>query len=295
MVSRDSFINHRGFFIIILISFKLLCLLREGLLCLRGGGGGGGRGGLLCLLAWCAYSAYGGWGGVEGTRGRGGGGYSVWATLPTREGVLCLLWWGLGGYSAYWGRGTTLPRGSGGGGGGVLGRRLSPVAVHHLRLPSLSARRRLLPAVAFRPLSPPAVALRPLSPLGFAARRLRRGVCTEYDSGRWAQSLAHSCHPSIWWTCSIVLNCTSSNFLVQSFFFFFSFSFFLFFFSLCCFDCILFFVGATCNGPVTLITPPPPPLFYFYFCKRDIFRPVSDDDEGRKGAEKSRAIDIRFY
>ena len=44
-----------------------------------------------------------------------------------------------------------------------------------------------------------------------AARRRRPpsllyGVCTEFDSGEWAQSLAHDCHPSSWWPRSIVLN-----------------------------------------------------------------------------------------
>ena len=66
-----------------------------------------------------------------------------------------------------WGGGTTL-----GGGGGVH---------------SVARRRRLMP-------SPPAVSA------------VRRGVCTEFDSGGWAQSLACYCHPSIWWPRSIVLN-----------------------------------------------------------------------------------------
>ena len=45
---------------------------------------------------------------------------------------------------------------------------------------------------------------RPSSPP--SARSPLYGVCTEFDSGGWAQSLAHDCHPSNWWPRSIVLN-----------------------------------------------------------------------------------------
>ena len=78
-----------------------------------------------------------------------------------------------------------------------------------LRLPSSPS------AISFRHLSPPAVAARHLRPPSPPARCLRSvspptvlrlGVCTEFDSGGWTQSLAHYCHPSIWWTRSIVLN-----------------------------------------------------------------------------------------
>ena len=89
------------------------------------------------------------------------------------------------------------PPPGGGGGGTPSPSAVSPPSSSASRLRSPS-----VPAVSVRPLSLPAVAFCPLPSLDFAARRLRRGVFTEFDCGGWAQSLALS----TWWTHSIVLN-----------------------------------------------------------------------------------------
>ena len=88
---------------------------------------------------------------------------------------------------------------------GGYGRRLPPMSACRLRLPSVSAvlqpslpaicAFRLCPPAPFRPPSPSARCLRSVSP---PAVTVRCGVCTEFDSGGWAQSLAHYCHPSTW-------------------------------------------------------------------------------------------------
>ena len=145
---------------------------------------------LLCLLGWGAYSAYSaywGWGAYSAYSAYWGGG----PTLPIGVGGMggaillcrCVGVWKRGavwGYSAHWGGGPYPAYSGGYCGGGELFcrcRRLSPSA-SRLRL-SLSASR-------LRPPSPSSVAFRSLSPVGFAACRLRRGVCTEFDSGGWA-------------------------------------------------------------------------------------------------------------
>ena len=75
------------------------------------------------------------------------------------------------------------------------------VTVRHLCLPSPSASCLSPPAVSARRRCPPAVCARFCCPPSLPC-----GVCTEFDSEGWTQSLAHDCHPSIWLTCSIVLN-----------------------------------------------------------------------------------------
>ena len=75
------------------------------------------------------------------------------------------------------------------------------VTVRHLRLPSLSASCLSPPAVSARRRCPPAVCAWFCCPPSLPC-----GVCTEFDSEGWMQSLAHDCHPSIWLMRSIVLN-----------------------------------------------------------------------------------------
>ena len=93
--------------------------------------------------------------------------------------LLCLLW-----VNYTTGGGVCVCVGWGGGGGGG----------DH----SVDRRRRLPSPPTISAYSPPPVSVRRLRPVSPLAVSVRRGVCTEFDSGGWAQSLARYCHPSTW-------------------------------------------------------------------------------------------------